>query len=67
MLAADKCGTVCLTTGFATVKRGNVCLTGVTAVHLVGAGLLVRALPVLLVRGCCSSCRTSFLLPYRYR
>ena len=37
-LVAVECCTVCLATGFAVVKRGNVCLTGVTAVRPAESG-----------------------------
>ena len=79
MLVAVKCRTVCLATGAAAVacrticlatsaavdKFGSDCLPGIIAVRLAGVGLLVRALLVLLVRGCCASCGASFLFPCR--
>ena len=37
-LVAVECCTVCLATGFVVNKRGNICLTGVTAVRLVVLG-----------------------------
>ncbi len=62
-VVVDKLGTVCLATGAAVDKLGSDCLTGVITVRPAAVGLLVRAWFVLLVRGCCASCKPSFLLP----
>ena len=66
MLIAVKCRTACLATGLAVDKPGSDCLTGVITVRPAAVGLLVRAWFVLLVRGCCASCKPSFLLLCQY-
>ena len=65
MLIAVKCRTACLATGLAVDKLGSDCMIGVITVRPAAVGLLVRAWFVLLVRGCCASCKPSFLLPCR--